>query len=107
MTEKEALRIKTITEKIVKRIHPEKLILFGSSASGQATAGSDIDIMVIWNTALNPHQRNLAVSKLFYDRDFPLDVFVFTPDEERRFRNIPGTMLYEAETKGKVLYERR
>lgn len=60
-------RLDEIKEKIVKAVSPEKIILFGSYATAEATEDSDVDLLVIWNTNLNPHQRNLFLSRLFHE----------------------------------------
>lgn len=105
MIKKETLE--KIKEKIVKAISPEKVILFGSYADGKATEDSDLDLIVIWTSDLNPHERNMKIRRLFPRRDFSLDVFVFTPEEEKRFKDISGTILHTAFSKGVVLYERK
>ncbi len=97
-------RLEEIKEQIVKAVSPEKIILFGSYATGTATEESDLDLLVIWDTDLNPHKRNLFLSKLFPKRDFSLDIFAFTKKEVERLRDIAGTILYEAFHHGKVIY---
>ncbi|MDA8215729.1 MAG: nucleotidyltransferase domain-containing protein, partial [Nitrospiraceae bacterium] len=61
-------KIEEIKDKIVKTVSPEKIILFGSYATGEATEESDIDLVVIWDSDLNPHKRNLLLSRLFPKR---------------------------------------
>ena len=39
--------IQALADKIVHEFHPEKIILFGSHARGDATTDSDVDLMVI------------------------------------------------------------
>jgi predicted nucleotidyltransferase len=97
-------RIEKIKETIVKAVAPEKVILFGSHAKGTAAEESDIDLVVIWNSDLNPHKRNLFLSSLFPRRDFSLDIFAFTREEAERLKDVAGTILYEAFHHGKVLY---
>ena len=52
-------KIEEIKQKIIKTVFPEKIILFGSYATGRPTEESDIDLVVIWNSDLNPHKRSL------------------------------------------------
>ena len=99
-----AKKIEEIKEKIVKTIAPEKIILFGSYATGGTKEESDIDLVVIWNSDLNPHKKNLFLSRLFPKRDFSLDIFAFTKEEAEKFKDIAGTILYEAFHHGKVIY---
>lgn len=97
-------RLDEIKEKIVKAVSPEKIILFGSYATAEATEDSDVDLLVIWNTNLNPHQRNLFLSRLFPRRNFALDIFAFTKEEVERLKDVAGTIIYEAFHHGKVIY---
>ncbi|MCL5062883.1 MAG: nucleotidyltransferase domain-containing protein [Nitrospiraceae bacterium] len=99
-------KIEEIKDKIVKTVSPEKIILFGSYATGEATEESDIDLVVIWDSDLNPHKRNLFLSRLFPKRDFSLDIFAFTKEEANKLKDIAGTILYEAFHHGKVIYAR-
>jgi predicted nucleotidyltransferase len=39
--------IAELTERIVEEFHPERIILFGSSALGPASEDSDVDLLVI------------------------------------------------------------
>jgi len=39
-----------IAERIVERFRPQRVILFGSQAKGQAHEGSDIDLCVVMET---------------------------------------------------------
>jgi len=97
-------RLEEIINKIVKAVSPEKIIFFGSHARGEGTEESDIDLVVIWDTDLNPHKRNLFLSRLFPKRNFALDIFAFTKAESERLKDIAGTILYEAFHHGKVIY---
>src|SRR3989339_1770847 len=99
-------KIKEIKEKIANAVLPDKIILFGSYALGTQTIDSDIDLVVIANEKGSQHQKNIKVKRLFPGRDFSLDVFVFTSDEEKKYGMIRGTILNTAITTGKVLYER-
>lgn len=97
-------KIREIKEKIVQAVSPDKIILFGSYARGEATEESDLDFVVIWDSDLNQHKKNLFLSRLFPKRDFSLDIFAFTKQEAERFKDIAGTILYEAFHHGKVIY---
>ncbi len=99
-------KLEEIKQKIVQAISPEKIILFGSYATGNATKDSDVDLVVIWDSPINQHLRNMTVRRLFPRRDFSLDVFVFTPEEERKYKDVKGTILNTAHREGILLYER-
>jgi predicted nucleotidyltransferase len=101
------MNIQGIKDTIVKAVSPSRIILFGSRATGAATEESDVDLVVIWDSPDDPHQRNVRIRRLFPRRDFSLDVFVYTSAEAERYKDVKGTILHTAFTKGKLLYERR
>ncbi len=94
-------------ERIVSKLRPEKIILFGSYAYGNPTPDSDVDLLVIMKTKAREIDRYIAVSNILYPRQFPLDILVKTPREiEVESRKKGNFFLREILTKGKVLYER-
>jgi len=100
-------QIQEIKNKIVLNVNPEKIILIGSYAYGNPDNSSDIDLLIIQKTKENPHQRSLNIRKLFPDRNFGLDILVFTPEDEKKYKFIKGSILNTAYKKGKILYEQR
>jgi uncharacterized protein len=96
--------IEEIRDRIAQELNPEKIYLFGSYASGEAHEDSDVDLLIIMDSQLNPHQRNLRIRKLFPRRNFSLDAFVYTPEEARKYKDVPGTLLHNAYSNGKLIY---
>ena len=96
--------IEKLRDRIVQALRPEKIFLFGSYATKRETSDSDIDLMVIMESDLAPHKRNIALKRLFPCRNFSLDAFVYTPQEYARYKDIPGTIIYNATNYGKLLY---
>jgi len=73
--------IQSITNQIVNQIKPykpQKVILFGSYAKGNAKTDSDIDLVLIKNTN-EKFQTRLKKVRLLIATTTPVDVFVFTP----------------------------
>jgi predicted nucleotidyltransferase len=99
-----ALDIDQLRDKITQAMHPEKIYLFGSYADGKATDDSDVDLVVVMDSELSPHKRNVALKRLFPRRSFSLDAFVYTPQEFARYRDIPGTIVYNATHHGRLLH---
>lgn len=94
-----------IRDCIADHLHPEKIVLFGSYAEDRATDDSDIDLLVVMASDLNQLKRNVAVKRLFSNRSFSLDVFVFTPDEVAMYGEVKGSLIYKALQAGRVIYE--
>ena len=70
-------------DRIVKDLlpyDPERIILFGSAARGDADAYSDIDVIVIKRTQTRFVQR-LVEAGGYLTRPGHVDVFVYTPEE--------------------------
>ena len=61
-------RIKALAERIARRFHPDKVILFGSYAYGVSDGESDVDLLVIMKTTLRPVEQALAIRQAV---DFP------------------------------------
>src|SRR5512134_864222 len=94
-------------ERIVAKLKPEKIILFGSYAYGNPTPDSDVDLLVIMKTKAKEIDRYVAVSNLLYPRQFPVDILVKTPKEmEAETRKKGNFFMREILKKGKVIYER-
>jgi uncharacterized protein len=96
--------IEEIRDRIAQALNPKEIYLFGSYASGEAHEDSDVDLLIIMDSPLNPHQRNLQIRRLFPRRNFSLDAFVYTPEEALKYKDIPGTLLHNAYLNGKLIY---
>ena len=95
-----------IIDRLVERFQPEKIILFGSHARGDADEGSDVDLLVVAETGLPPRERFPAASRALADFPAAFDVFLKTPEEYRRRRQVVNHIIYFADKYGKVIYER-
>ena len=92
-----------IIRRIVKVAQPEKIILFGSSARGTASADSDIDVLVVKRCV----QRRDIAGKIYQELigvGRAVDVVVVTPEDIERFRDSPGTVICPAIKEGRVIY---
>jgi len=98
------MNIVQLRDRILQALHPAEIYLFGSHADGTATTESDLDIVVVMESELPPHKRNIMLKRLFPQRSFALDAFVYTPQEFQRYKDVPGTIMYQAAHYGKRLY---
>jgi predicted nucleotidyltransferase len=67
--------IKSFVNDVIKRFNPERVILFGSHASGDITPDSDVDILVVMDFKSRPHQQAFEIRRTI-KRSFPLDLLV-------------------------------
>ena len=96
--------LQMIVDRIVEEIKPQKIILFGSLARGEANAWSDVDLMIIQETDLPRHRRYANVSRLFWGLGIPMDILVYTPEEFEQFQDVPGSLSYTIAHEGEVVY---
>ncbi len=96
-----------IVTKIVRDIHPESIILFGSYARGDFNVESDLDLFIITNGAEPSRFTRRKIEDLLWGRKFPVDLIVRTQDEVAwNFRAKNPFYLYHIFKDGKVLYEK-
>lgn len=97
--------IQEITQRIVEHFDPQRIVLFGSWARGEAQPHSDIDLFIEMESDLPRPKRAVEVSELFGLRYWPMDIVVWTPEEVERNEGVWGTLLSIVEMEGEVLYE--
>lgn len=89
-----------------KQYQPDKVILYGSLASGQVRPDSDLDLVIIKRDVPGRYwDRVKELSPLLVDRDVAIDYTIWTPDEfAHETENV--FLKQEVMKKGKVVYER-
>ena len=99
--------LEQIVERLVLGYDPDRIILFGSHATGTADEDSDLDLLVVKETEDRPVDRRIKVERLLADRSTPLDIHIYTPDEMRTLFKIGDPFIEEVLEKGKVVYMRK
>jgi HEPN domain-containing protein/predicted nucleotidyltransferase len=99
--------IEDVTNRLVTAYNPERVILFGSHATGTARSESDVDLIVLKETDERPVDRRVRVESLLVDSALPLDILVYTPAEFRYLFAIGSPFIEEVIATGRVLYMRR
>jgi predicted nucleotidyltransferase len=99
--------IQTMVDRIVQQFSPLRVILFGSHARGDATAASDVDLLVVLREVSDKRRATVEIRRMLGDLPVAKDIVVTTPDEIARRGNIVGSVLGPALREGKSLYEQR
>ncbi len=95
--------LEEIVRRIVKVADPERIILFGSLARGQAGPDSDIDLLVI-KSGVHRRQTAQEIYRSLFGIPAPVDVIVVTPGDIERFSGKVGTIIPAALAEGKEIY---
>jgi predicted nucleotidyltransferase len=90
---------------IIAKYRPEKIILFGSLATGEVHEWSDIDLVIIKRTELNYFDRLFQFKRLVRSK-LATDIFIYQPEEfAARVAENDYFMVDEVLEKGKVIYD--
>ncbi len=95
-----------IVRRVVKATQPEKLVLFGSRARGNARSNSDYDLLVINRSPEPRYKRSIPIYVALADLPIEVEVMVYTPEEIEEWREVPQAFVTTALREGKTLYER-
>ncbi len=99
--------MEAIVHRIVETVHPQKIILFGSQARGEARPDSDFDLLVIKESDEPRYQRSIPLYPALADLPVEVDVLVYTPREVWEWSAVPQAFVTTAMREGQVLYERK
>ena len=99
--------IKKMVDIIVEKYQPEKVILFGSYATGIPNADSDVDILIIKDTDLPRYKRGKYIRKYLTDFRFPKDIIIYTPSEIERWKDCQLAFITSAVNNGEILYDKQ
>ena len=96
--------IDNITAQIIEKYNPEKIILFGSAVTGDASPDSDIDFLIIKrDTPYRGADRIRELSRLIA-RNVAVDFLVYRPDEYEKRLSMGDPFLKTIIKEGKTLY---
>ncbi|MBI5187550.1 MAG: nucleotidyltransferase domain-containing protein [Nitrospirae bacterium] len=95
-------RLRKIGERLKKEYHAERVILFGSYATGTATEDSDVDVLVIAPTKERFFERMAFVRRLIRDlrNGLPVAPIVLTPEEIEERKKVGDQFISEILEKG-------
>src|SRR5438045_785850 len=96
--------IRKVADEIARKFDPQKIILFGSYATGKATEDSDVDLMVVMTYPGQSHKKATEIS-MAVKIDFPSDILVRSPQEIRQRLRMEDYFMLDIMEEGRVLYE--
>ncbi len=96
-------KINNIRDQLVKKYHPEKIILFGSAAWG-GEENNDIDLFIVKKDVPYYGAERMAELYNIVDADIPVDFIVYKPEEAEKYLALGDPFLKNIYSEGKVLY---
>ena len=99
------IELNSFTQKVKQEYHPEKIILFGSFASGKINESSDLDVVVVAESKDNFWDRLMKISKLCSHK-IGMDVLFYTPEEFDKLIKTRTFFKKEILEKGEIIYDK-
>jgi uncharacterized protein len=93
-----------LLDPVVKYFKPQRVILFGSRARGEATRDSDIDLLVIVNDDTPEEKLSWRAGFEAHQSHYAADVIPMRAEDFERERAIVNTLAAEADADGIVVY---
>ena len=108
MSDESSEFVETIVNTIVRVAEPEKVILFGSRASGTPTSESDYDFLVVMQDILNEREISRQIYRALVDTKIgvAVDIVVVSEEKLRQHRENPYYVYSLAIREGEVFYDR-
>lgn len=98
-------QLNQIVQSIIREAQPERIILFGSYASGKPRKDSDFDLFIIENSRLRQIDRDREIRKILpHNRTKGVDLLVYTPQEIARAIAEKNVFVNKIFREGKELY---
>ena len=97
-------QIRRFVGRLAREFRPQRIVLFGSHARGQARKNSDVDLLVVLPFR-GRSARKSADIQMRLRPTFPLDLLVRTPAQIRRRLAQGDSFLREVMEKGRILHE--
>ena len=95
--------IDRMVQRIEKKFHPERIILFGSQARGDARPDSDVDLLVVMPVKKSTWETSSAIRLALWSIPVSVDVIVTTPEDFAWRKDVVGTIEWPAAREGKIL----
>lgn len=99
-------RLKEIVSRLVEAVDPDRIIMFGSRARGDANPDSDLDLLIVKDSDEPRHRRAIPAYSALTGLGIPTDIIWRTAAEIGEWSGVPNHVTTRAIREGRVLYER-
>ncbi|PYS36667.1 MAG: hypothetical protein DMG14_23975 [Acidobacteria bacterium] len=99
-------KLHEIVRRLVEAVDPDRIVMFGSRARGDARPDSDLDLLIIKDSIEPRHRRAIPAYYALAGLGIPTDILWRTAAEIAEWARVPNHVTTRAIREGKVLYER-
>ncbi len=93
-----------LVQRIVKEIHPLRIILFGSMATGKFGTDSDIDLLVVMPEGVHRRRTAQMLYRKIRGIEAPFDIIVATPSDLEKHKHNIGLIYKTILQEGREVY---
>lgn len=93
-----------VVRRIVERVHPTRIVLFGSAARGALGPHSDLDLLVVMPDGTHRRNTEKVLYRELADLGVSKDIVVVTEGDVREHGGNQSLVIYPALQEGKELY---
>ncbi len=97
--------IDEIVRRITSVVAAERIIIFGSAATGTMTPDSDVDLLILERQIKDTRLEWLQVQEALLDLGYAFDIILMTGERFDETKDVIGGIAYPANKHGKVVYE--
>jgi len=101
--------IDRMAQQIVREVEPQRIVLFGSWARGEADERSDVDLLVVEREPFDQNRsRRREAARIWRCLSgfrVPADILVYSVGEVTQWKDSSHHVMARALREGKVLYE--
>lgn len=97
--------LQRVVDSILKVSQPERIIMFGSAATGSMGPHSDLDLLVIERGFSDARQESIRLRAVLRSFEIPIDIFPMKPERFEETKNVVGGLAFPANKYGVVIYE--
>jgi predicted nucleotidyltransferase len=89
---------------LAQAARPERILLFGSHARGDARDDSDLDLLIIESEVADRAAEMVRLRRVLRPMRIPADILVYSRDDVVRWGDQPGSALFWALREGRTVY---